>query len=111
MSGAPQGAKWEVRRIVGRQSLAQERAGASPCRSAEVSLAPGTTAADVLRYLRTHKRTWHRLGVIATATGRHPKTVSWALAQLRSLGWVEPCGAGEPQLSSRYLRYRAREPR
>jgi len=108
MSPQASAAKWVVRQIVGHRNPASQRASVpapSPCKT---RLRPGSTASAILEHLRANRRIWQRLGAIAAATGKHPKTVSWALAQLRAAGWLDVCGAGEPRVSSRYLRYRLR---
>jgi len=104
--------KWVVRQIIGRRTLEAQRTGqrlSLPSAPVHTALRPGSTASDVLGYLRDNPRTWHRLGVIAAATAKHPKTVSWALHTLCRQGWLETCGAFEPRVNSRYLRYRVRE--
>ena len=66
----------------------------------------GSTTAKVIELLADNPTRWYRLGVIAKSTRSNPKTVSWALDQLKQLDMVETCGIGDPKQCPRYLRYR-----
>ena len=66
----------------------------------------GSTTAKVIELLADNPTRWYRLGVIAKSTRSNPKTVSWALDQLKQLDMVETCGIGDPAQCPRYLRYR-----
>ena len=66
----------------------------------------GSTTAKVIELLADNPTRWYRLGAIAKSTCSHPKTVSWALDQLKQLDMVETCGIGDPKQCPRYLRYR-----
>ena len=66
----------------------------------------GSTTAKVIELLADNPTRWYRLGAIAKSTRSNPKTVSWALDQLKQLDMVETCGIGDPAQCPRYLRYR-----
>ena len=66
----------------------------------------GSTTAKVIELLADNPTRWYRLSVIAKSTRSNPKTVSWALDQLKQLDMVETCGIGDPKQCPRYLRYR-----
>ena len=66
----------------------------------------GSTTAKVIELLADNPTRWYRLGAIAKSTCSNPKTVSWALDQLKQLDMVETCGIGDPKQCPRYLRYR-----
>ena len=66
----------------------------------------GSTTAKVIEHLADNPTRWYRLGAIAKSTCSNPKTVSWALDQLKQLDMVETCGIGDPAQCPRYLRYR-----
>lgn len=66
----------------------------------------GSTTAKVIELLADNPTRWYRLGAIAKSTCSNPKTVSWALDQLKQLDMVETCGIGDPAQCPRYLRYR-----
>jgi hypothetical protein len=65
-----------------------------------------STTAKVIELLADNPTRWYRLSVIAKSTRSNPKTVSWALDQLKQLDMVETCGIGDPKQCPRYLRYR-----
>ena len=66
----------------------------------------GSTTAKVIELLADNPTRWYRLSIIAKSTRSNPKTVSWALDQLKQLDMVETCGIGDPKQCPRYLRYR-----
>jgi len=66
----------------------------------------GSTTAKVIELLAGNPTRWYRLSVIAKSTRSNPKTVSWALDQLKQLDMVETFGIVDPAQCPRYLRYR-----
>jgi len=71
----------------------------------------GTTTHRIALFLGKHRTQWYRLHEIAAATASCPKTASWALTELKRKRIVEACGAGDPALNTRYLRYRLSDAR
>lgn len=76
-------------------------------RPAGVICGDSATAATLEFLKRQPPRRWWRYAEIATATGRTPKAIDWALRYLRLQGLIE--ARADESRNQRYLRYRAAE--